>query len=437
MPDPVDLSFAIGLPPEKAIAYFQAKGYQIGWNWHDVWQEVQAKKFTVAKAARLDILETIRGELQRGFEGGTTLREFEKTLTPRLQALGWWGKQVIVDSRGNAEMVQLGSPRRLETIFRTNMQTAYMAGRYREMRENADNRAWWQYVAILDGRTRPAHKAMNGKVFHYDDPFWNHFYPPNGFNCRCRVRALSDKNLKDRNIQPVSSQGRLGEAWKVDTKTGFTERVATIQLPGMDKPFSPDLGWSYSPGKASSAWDKAGRLPDCGGSAAFAEGGDCVKVLRGQKNWRDYARPDLREAPAGLRATSPILLPAAASRVGAVDVLATALDLSAAKPLRVVQTPVEQVALRYEWLDHLVSKETDQRERYANFILPALTNPFEIYLTAYEDGYRTRYIGLFAGRNDLLVVVRQNADGSLVWNIMQADDKAMNKQRLGALLYGK
>nr|WP_050747369.1 hypothetical protein [Sodalis glossinidius] len=41
-------------------------------------------------------------------------------LTPRLQKLGWWRKQVVVDSQGNAEAVQLGSARRLATIYNVN-----------------------------------------------------------------------------------------------------------------------------------------------------------------------------------------------------------------------------------------------------------------------------------------------------------------------------
>jgi len=98
---------------------------------------------------------------------------------------------------------------------------------------------------------------------------------------------------------------------------------------------------------------------------------------------------------------------------------------------------IKTVIIRAEYIPHLVEKAEGARERYANFLIPALTNPYEIYLTRYEDGFRERYIGLFTGKTNLLVVVRLNKDGSLVWNIMQADDRSMNKQRIGALLHGK
>ena len=116
--------------------------------------------------------------------------------------------------------------------------------------------------------------------------------------------------------------------------------------------------------------------------------------------------------------------------------LAAELGVSAARPLRVVQTPVEEVAIRYEWLPHLVEKEGDARERYARYLLPTLIEPFEVWLTRYEDGrYRKRYIGVFQGAHDIMVIVRENADGSLMWNFMQARDQKMNQHRVGALLY--
>ena len=69
--------------------------------------------------------------MQEALDEGKTGRWFEKELTPLLQKKGWWGKKETVDPEtGEIERVQLGSPWRLQTIYRTNLQTAYMAGRY-------------------------------------------------------------------------------------------------------------------------------------------------------------------------------------------------------------------------------------------------------------------------------------------------------------------
>lgn len=250
--DKVELSAVFGMPPEMAIEYFQSKGYQITWSWKDLWQESQAKAFTVAKVMRADILQDIRGELDKAQENGTTLRDFEKNLTPRLQAKGWWGTTEHVNTlTGEISTAQLGSPRRLKTIYQTNMQTAYMAGRYRSMMESADSHPYWQYVAVLDGRTRPTHRAMNGRVFRYDDALWNTGYPPNGFNCRCRVSAISEVEVKRDNIKVESSENRLIDH-EIRMKDGDTAQVKAlrIKVDGQNQLFAPDAGWSYNPGRA-------------------------------------------------------------------------------------------------------------------------------------------------------------------------------------------
>ena len=124
MPEPVDLGHAFGLPPRRAVEYFKSKGYTISWNWWETWQASHARAFTVAKAARMDILTDIRSEVQRALDEGLTHKQFADALEPRLKAKGWWGRQVVVDPDGGADMVQLGSPRRLKTIYRTNLRTA-------------------------------------------------------------------------------------------------------------------------------------------------------------------------------------------------------------------------------------------------------------------------------------------------------------------------
>lgn len=265
MPDPVDLGFAVKLPPREAIKYFQAKGYEISWNWWEVWQQSHAKAFTVAKAIRADVLQSIRDEVEKALVNGTTQRQFSKNLTPVLQRLGWWGKQIATDTDGIEREVTLGTPRRLKNIYRTNLQTAYMTGRYNAQIENAQNRPYWQYVAVLDSRTRPSHEALNGHVFRFDDPIWNTHYPPNGWGCRCRVRALSERRLKSLNKVVETSANRLTDfAINVGTNRN-TGEVVSKQVTGFEyangKFFKPDAGWSYNPGKAAYTPDNQRWVP--------------------------------------------------------------------------------------------------------------------------------------------------------------------------------
>ncbi|EIO6651660.1 minor capsid protein, partial [Escherichia coli] len=256
----IDLGYAATLPSKEAVAYFRAKGVHISWNWFETDADVHARSFTAARVARLDVLTTLQAEVQRAVDEGISQKAFISTLTPRLQKLGWWGKQIVVDSAGNAEEVQLGSPRRLALIYNVNTRVAYNAGRYTQMMNNTDTHPFWQYVAVMDSRTRPAHSALNGLVFRYDDPFWNTHYPPNGWNCRCRVRPLSQVRLDAMGLSVSSGQDHLStrnvEAG-VDKQTGEVREMPVTTYSDGTRTMTPDVGWSYNPGSAAFGTDQA------------------------------------------------------------------------------------------------------------------------------------------------------------------------------------
>ncbi|HGB3609751.1 TPA: phage minor head protein [Salmonella enterica subsp. enterica serovar Eastbourne] len=255
----IDLGYAATLEPKEAIAYFRAKGQHIGWNWYDTAVDVHARSFTVAKAARVDVLTTIQDEVKRAIEQGVSQQEFIDTLAPRLKKLGWWGKQIVVDSAGNAETVQLGSPRRLALIYNVNTRVAYNVGRYAQLMNSTDTHPFWQYVAVMDSRTRPSHAALNGLVFRYDDPFWKTHYPPNGWNCRCRVRALSQARM-----DALGLKATQGDKYLTTKKVQAAVDKATGEIIDMDvttfadgaRVMTPDVGWSYNPGSAAFGLDQ-------------------------------------------------------------------------------------------------------------------------------------------------------------------------------------
>lgn len=434
----------LDLEPKDAVAFFAGKGEQMAWDYYEVWGEANVHAFTVAKATSLELLRTIRAEVAKSIGPGQTFEQFKKALRPRLEEMGWWGKQEVLDiDTGEITQAQLGSVRRLRTIYQTNVQTAYMAGRYKRYVANAADRPYWRYVAIMDGRTRPAHAALNGKVFRWDDPIWKVIWPPNGWGCRCRVVALTQAEfdalglpLEDGSDMVFESEVPINRDGDMVTVKG----VRYTEAGGKQRIFRPDPGWDYNPGEAWARFDRNGAVPDCdwGGIADFAEGQGktCLAGIPAQKTWKGYGRPAIAEVPAQYRLPMPPLLERATDRATALNMLSTALGLSDKSPLRVVKTPAGEVSLRHEWLPHIVEKESDARERYANFILPTLESPFEIWLTEYADGYRHRYIGLFAELG-LITIVRLNKDGSLLWNMIRARDSYLDGRRNGLLLFGK
>ena len=247
----VNLKTIFKLSPALAIKYFKNKNNKFSCDWYELWQDAHKKSFTVAKVMREHILNDIKFALEDALSEGKTFKDFQKELKPILQKKGWWGEQIVVDKKGNAEVIQLGSVYRLKTIYSVNMQTAYHTGRYKTQMENVDNRPYWEYVAVMDASTRPEHAMLNGLIFRYDDPFWKSFYPPNGWRCRCRVNALSDYNMQHNKLLPNSSTGTLSEEMAlVSKKSGEYKPVTVYTDPLTGKKISPDVEWSHNPASA-------------------------------------------------------------------------------------------------------------------------------------------------------------------------------------------
>jgi SPP1 gp7 family putative phage head morphogenesis protein len=90
--------------------------------------------------------------------------------------------------------------------FRTNVNTATTAGRFRQARD-PDVRAVtpaFRFDAVNDGDVRDNHVALNGLIFATDSPVWRRIAPPLGYNCRCRVSLMSTVLLR--------RLGRLGRS---------------------------------------------------------------------------------------------------------------------------------------------------------------------------------------------------------------------------------
>jgi len=250
----LDLTYAFGLKPEVAIRYFadKAKDLQDTWDWYELWQEAHARAFTVAKAMKADILQDIHAEVQRGLTEGITFAEFKQSLTPKLKARGWWG-EIVNEQTGELAVV---GPHRLRTIFDTNVQTAYQAGHYQHAMEVTASRPWWQYSAINDKRTRPAHAALSGLAFRFDDPFWDSHYPPNGFRCRCSVSFKEDvapaakRSTVGANADATLASVELPIYRGKDSPLVKSTSIKTTDLTGRPLAMAPDAGWSYNPGKA-------------------------------------------------------------------------------------------------------------------------------------------------------------------------------------------
>jgi len=206
------------LPFEEALRFFQSKIPLTADEFLKLARQAQVRAFTVADVAGLDAIKEIQASLTKAIDEGLSLAGWKKAMK---ESLGQWGIKGF----------------RAETIYRTNLQTAYQVGRYEQMTDPdvIEMRPYWRYVAVMDEHTRPTHAALHGKVFRSDDPFWDHWYPQNGYNCRCTVVTLSEAEMEREGLSVEKGSRYHNKPVKMPDGT-------VIQM-------LPDPGWDFNPGK--------------------------------------------------------------------------------------------------------------------------------------------------------------------------------------------
>lgn len=81
----------------------------------------------------------------------------------------------------------------LKTEYDTAVLQSEMAMQWQDIEETKDTLPMLRYHTQRDDRVRPHHAILDGITRPVDDPFWNTFYPPCGWHCRCFVTQHSEK----------------------------------------------------------------------------------------------------------------------------------------------------------------------------------------------------------------------------------------------------
>lgn len=99
----------------------------------------------------------------------------------------------------------------LRNIFRTNMVTAHSASKIFAMERNKADFPGWEYMAVIDSRTREDHAVLDGRIFSVDD---HRYMPPLGFQCRCIASPISKEEMIS---DGLSYTGQMVPDYAVDT----------------------------------------------------------------------------------------------------------------------------------------------------------------------------------------------------------------------------
>lgn len=144
----------------------------------DALDYLRRKAFWISGVENQELLNSIRSGLTAAIQEGKSLREFVLEIRSLFE-----GKEV---------------PFRADTVFRTNIFSAYSVGQLEQVSGMTDRFPMWRYSAVKDGRTRASHRALDGKVFRVGEgPM-----PPIDFNCRCTAIFLHQSEVARLGIEP-------------------------------------------------------------------------------------------------------------------------------------------------------------------------------------------------------------------------------------------
>ena len=221
MPLPEPEILAKPVQPDAAIAFWRSRAKLTTAQAKALGEGARSRAFYVTGLAEMDMVNLVHGGIAEALENGETLADFKQRIAETIEREGW-------------------KSHRVETIFRTSMQSAYSAGRYAKQQAVKELLPFWRYVTVGDSRVRPSHAVLSGKVFPADHPFWAENYPPNGFKCRCAVQALSMGQVRRMGLD-VETEMPGDSVW-TDPKTGMEYHVAR---PGADDGFrnNPGKDW--------------------------------------------------------------------------------------------------------------------------------------------------------------------------------------------------
>lgn len=85
----------------------------------------------------------------------------------------------------------------LQAEHETANQSAQHAVNWQQYERNKKQYPNLKYMTQQDDRVRPEHQALQGIVAPVGSDFWNKYYPPNGWRCRCYVVQTSEKATHD------------------------------------------------------------------------------------------------------------------------------------------------------------------------------------------------------------------------------------------------
>ncbi len=168
--DYADISMDFGLTFEEAIEFAKGRLSLTPQQFSRLSDDLKLHAFTIGRLAQLDMIGKVKDAYVRQLESsGMSLEDFLRDV-------------------GRIDADQAGFAGYYSTVFRTNLQKDYNAGKAYQMMQ--DPPMYLQFVGIDDERQSEICSVRTGVIRPYTDPWWDDNWPPLHFNCRSTVREI-------------------------------------------------------------------------------------------------------------------------------------------------------------------------------------------------------------------------------------------------------
>lgn len=212
-------------PFSKAISYLTDRIALPSKRWNDYKNSEANAAFWSAGAVDATLVSDLQKAVTKAIADGIPYDspEFAQKIANFSEQYGW-------DIKGGADW-------RARLILTQNLRQSYAAGRHDQQFDPdvMKLQPYLQYHHSDSRNPRPAHLALDNKVFRKDDPIWGSIEPPNGFNCGCYTTSLSQRQLDKKGLDV--EQIKLGETLPYVDGNGQTKQAI----------IKPDDGFNSAP----------------------------------------------------------------------------------------------------------------------------------------------------------------------------------------------
>lgn len=223
------------IPFSEAVGFLKSKVPMTKTEWLALEKKMRFRAFTMAKLGEVKVIETVKKQLVKAMEGGEgfaasfdAVKEIAKASDAALTPFYW------------------------ETVFRTNVQGAYVAGKLTQYQKFPP--AAYQLLVIEDVRTSDICRHLltqsgYGVVLPVEHQFWKKYgFPPYHMNCRTGICAVYDSQI-----------GRHGN--NVENRSMKSFRKFKVQEGFGGNPIEKESWWKLTPSMIERA-DKYGITAD-------------------------------------------------------------------------------------------------------------------------------------------------------------------------------